>query len=156
MIFLNCGLDADPNILNNPAMIANLRAFLQAGGTIYASDWAGEYVEKLFTGFTFNFEGDAGSTTANVVDASLQAFIGKSSVSIVYDLDAWTDIATIPTTATVLLRGSYFANGVQRANQPLAFVIPHGAGRLVFTTFHNEAGATADQIAVLRHFIYLP
>jgi hypothetical protein len=35
-------------------------------------------------------------------------------------------------------------------------VLQHGQGRLVFTTFHNEAGATADQIAVLRHFIYLP
>ena len=58
--------------------------------------------------------------------------------------------------AAVLLRGSYTAGGSPRVNQPLAFIVPHGTGRLVFTTFHNEAGATPDQIAVLRHFIYLP
>jgi hypothetical protein len=154
MIFLNCGLDE--TVLNNPAVVTNLRAFLQAGGTIYASDWAGEFVKALFTGFDFDFNGDAQSTTATVVDASLQAFLGKSSVSIVYDLDSWTDILALPATAVTLLRGSYTALGVQRTNQPMAFVIQHGSGRLVFTTFHNEVGATADQIAVLRHFIYLP
>jgi uncharacterized protein YjdB len=154
IIFLNCGLDE--TVLSNPAVVTNLRAFLQAGGTIYASDWAGEFVKALFTDFNFDFTGDAQNTTAAVVDASLQAFLGKSSVSIVYDLDSWTDILALPATAVTLLRGSYTAGGLQRTNQPTAFVIQQGAGRLVFTTFHNEAGATADQIAVLRHFIYLP
>lgn len=154
MIFLNCGLDE--TVLSNPAVVANLRAFLQAGGTIYASDWAGEFVKAIFPGFNFDFTGDAQNTTASVVDASLQAFLGKSSVAIVYDLDSWTDIQALPATALTLLRGSYTAGGVQRTNQPIAFVIQHGGGKLVFTTFHNETGATADQIAVLRHFIYLP
>ncbi len=154
MIFLNCGLDTDP--LANPGVVTNLRAFLQNGGTIYASDWAAEYVERLFTGFSFDLSGDAQNTTAAVVDASLQAFVGKTSVAIVYDLDSWADLRAIPATATVLLRGSYTAGGIQRTNQPTAFVIRQGSGRLVYTTFHNETGATADQIAVLRHFIYLP
>ena len=154
MIFLNCGLDE--SVLSNPAVITNLRAFLQNGGTIYASDWAAEFVQALFTGFSFDFSGDAQTTTASVLDASLQAFIGKSSVSIVYDLDSWTDVTAIPPTAVTLLRGNYTALGTQRINQPMAIVIPHGNGKLVFTTFHNEVGATADQIAVLRHFIYLP
>ena len=155
MIFLNCGLDTY-SLLNDPNVVTNLRAYLQAGGTIYASDWAADYVAAMFTGFTVDFTGDAQNSTAAVVEPSLQAFVGKSSVAIVYDLDAWTDIRAIPANAVTLLRGSYTANGVQRTNQPMALVIPHGAGRLVFTTFHNEAGATADQIAVLRHFIYLP
>jgi hypothetical protein len=155
IIFLNCGLDTAP--LDNPAaVVANLLAFMQAGGTIYASDWAGDYVKALFPAFNFTIDGDAQNATATVVDASLQAFIGKTNVAIVYDLDSWTDITAVPTSAVTLLRGSYTALSAQRTNQPLAFVIPHGAGRLVFTTFHNEAGATTDQIAVLRHFIYLP
>ena len=82
--------------------------------------------------------------------------MGKTAVTIAYDLDAWTDVTQLPTGATVLLRGSYTASGAQRTNQPIAFMVPQGSGRLVFTTFHNEAGATQDQIAVLRHFIYLP
>jgi hypothetical protein len=38
--------------------------------------------------------------------------------------------------------------------QPLAISITHGTGRVVYTTFHNEAGVTADQLAVLRYFIF--
>ena len=39
-------------------------------------------------------------------------------------------------------------------NQPLAIAITHGQGRVVYTTFHNEAGVTQDQLAVLRYFIH--
>jgi hypothetical protein len=154
MIFLNCGLEETPS--ENAATIANLRAFMQAGGTIYASDYASVYVKALFPSYNFDYTGDAQTIQATVTDASLQAFVGKQSVSITYDLGAWTDVTQLPTGATVLLRGSYEASGNQRTNQPIAFVIPQGSGRLVFTTFHNETGATQDQIAVLRHFIYLP
>jgi hypothetical protein len=154
MIFLNCGLD-DSEALN-PAVVSNLKAFLQAGGTIYASDWAIDYIEPLVTGLTHDKIGDDQSITGAVSDQSLQAFVGKANVAIVYDLGGWTDLLTVPTAAAVLLRGSYTSAGTQRTNQPLAIVIPHGQGRIVFTTFHNEAGATNDQMAVLRHFIYLP
>ena len=154
MIFLNCGLDE--TAATNAATITNLRAFMQAGGTIYASDYASVYVKALFTTFDFAYAGDEQTIQATVTDASLQAFVAKTSVSITYDLDSWADITALPTGATVLMRGSYRALGSQRTNQPIAFVVTQGSGRLVFTTFHNETGATQDQIAILRHFIYLP
>ena len=154
MIFLNCGLDE--TAADNAATIANLRSFMQSGGTIYASDYASVYVESLFPAYDFAYAGDEQTIQATIADASLQAFVAKTSVAIAYDLPDWTDVLALPTGATVLLRGTYLAGGVQRANQPLAFVVAHGTGRLVFTTFHNETGATQDQLAVLRHFIYLP
>lgn len=42
MIFLKCGLDE--TAAENAATIANLRALMQSGGTIYASDYASVYV----------------------------------------------------------------------------------------------------------------
>lgn len=152
VIFLNCGLDETAA----QSAAANLRAFMQAGGTIYASDYASVYMKALFSTYDFAYAGEEQTIQATVTDASLQAFVGKTSVSITYDLGEWTDVLAIPTGATVLLRGTYLSGGPQRVNQPIAFVIPHGAGRLVFITFHNETGATQDQIAVLRHFIYMP
>lgn len=154
IIFLNCGLDGSG--AQDAATVSNLRAFMQAGGMIYASDYASDYVKALFPTYEFAYAGDQQTIQATVTDASLQAFVGKTTVSITYDLSAWTDILQLPTGATVLLRGTYLAEDNPRDNQPTAFVISQGSGRLVFTTFHNEAGATQDQIAVLRHFIYLP
>ena len=154
MIFLNCGLDGSG--ASDPATVANLRAFMQAGGTIYAADYASDYVKALFPTYEFAYAGDAQTIQATVTDARLQAFVGKTSVTITYDLSAWTDILQLPTGATVLLRGTYLAEDNPRNDQPIAFVITEGSGRLVFTTFHNDAEATQDQIAVLRHFIYLP
>lgn len=60
------------------------------------------------------------------------------------------------TAATVLLQGSYTVDGgtMTAQNKALAFVVTEGQGRLVYTTFHNEAAATQDQMAVLRYFIY--
>jgi uncharacterized protein YjdB len=154
IIFLNCGLDE--TLAGDPAVIANLRAFMQAGGTIYASDYASIYVKDLFPTYDYDQSGDGQDIVATVTDASLQAFLGTTSVMIAYDLGAWAEILALPTGATVLLRGTYTSGGAQRTNQPIAFVVPHGSGRLVYTTFHNEAGVTQDQVAVLRHFIYLP
>jgi hypothetical protein len=154
IIFLNCGLNEVP--ATDPTVIANLKAFLQSGGTIYASDWAAAYVTAMFPGFTFDLIGEAQSITGTVVDASLQAFVGTSQVDITYDFDAWAAISAIPGNASMLLRGNYITFNGSETNRPLAIVIPHGAGKLVFTTFHYEFGATPDQLNVLRHFIYLP
>ena len=101
---------------------------MQAGGTIYASDYASVYVKALFSSSDVAYTGEEQTIQATVTDASLQAFVGKTSVSITYDLGEWTDVLAIPTGATVLLRGTYLSSGTQRVNQPIAFVVPHGAG----------------------------
>ena len=54
----------------------------------------------------------------------------------------------------MLLRGNIATDEDGTQNQPLAIAFSYGSGHVVYTTFHNEAGVTIDQLAVLRYFIY--
>ena len=45
-IFLNCGMGTE--LMNDPVVSANLSAYVEAGGLIYASDWAYVYLESAF------------------------------------------------------------------------------------------------------------
>ena len=55
----------------------------------------------------------------------------------------------------MLLRGNYQSDAGAVTNRALAIAKTEGSGKVVYTSFHNEAGVTADQIAVLRYFVYI-
>lgn len=155
MIFLNCGLDASK--ATDAATIDNLRSYISNGGIVYASDWASVYAQALFPSDFISIGGSGTVQTApgKIVNQSLLDFVGKTDVQIRYDLGAWKTLDALSTNVTVLLTGTYAdAGGTQ--NRPLAVVLDYGAGHLVYTTFHNEAGVTDDQLKVLYYFIYLP
>src|SRR5688572_19900547 len=89
MIFLNCGLDASR--ASDAATIANLRAFIDAGGIIYASDYAMAYARALFPAdlITVASNGDTQTASAQVTNPELLAFVGKADAQIYYKLGAW-------------------------------------------------------------------
>jgi hypothetical protein len=155
MIFLNCGLDASR--ASDAATIANLRAFIDAGGIIYASDYAMAYARALFPEdlITVASNGDTQTASAQVTNPELLAFVGKPDAQIYYKLGAWYTLQEISANAQVLLTGTYTAGGVTETGRPLAVVINSGAGRLVYTTFHNNDAVTDDQLKVLYYFIYI-
>jgi hypothetical protein len=154
MIFLNCG--ADIEFWERP-VIDNLRAYVEAGGVLYVSDLELGVVEALFPDDILAVgDGDEQVIDATVVDADLRGFTGRQNVSIVYNLDGWAALDGISDRPRVLVRGDYEdIDGRTVANSPLAIVIEAGEGQVVFTTFHNNAAATADQVAVLRYFVFV-
>lgn len=155
MIFLNCGLD-DDTITSTPAIVNNLKAWVNNGGILYVSDWALAVVEAMYpTDVSGELNGDVQTITTNLVDPALASFIGKSTASIAYDLPGWKTPATLSSAAKVLVRGSFTGAGTTYTDKPLAIVLSKGSGKVVFTSFHNEAGVTDDQLDVLRFFIYL-
>jgi hypothetical protein len=155
MIFLNCGLDASR--ASDPATIANLRQWISDGGILYASDWASDYAQALFPEHFISIggSGDVQTAPGTITSQSLLDFVGKTDVQIRYDLGAWKTLDAVSAQTIVLLTGSYTAGGAAQTG-PLAVVVDYGAGHLVYTTFHNEAGVTDDQLKVLYYFIYLP
>lgn len=154
MILLNCGLDEA--LATDPAIVRNLREFVRAGGTLYASDHAAGYVHGIVPEFMARHDGQEQVVLATLTDPRLAAFVGRTRVNIHYDLGAWATIASMPEAARVLARGTVVADSVLSRSAPLAIEIPLGAGRVIFTTFHNRAGVTEEQVSVLKHFVYLP
>lgn len=157
MLFLNCGA----GVSTSATTVNALKAWVNGGGTLYASDWEMDVIRAMFPEHILaEGSGDEQIITASITNPELQQFTGKATASIAYDLGAWKMMQSISTTPTVLLRGTvtgYAAETFEPAtfqNQPLAISIGHGQGRVVYTTFHNEAGVTVDQLAVLRFFIH--
>ncbi len=156
-IFINCGVD-DWDYLTDPAVRENLLAFMESGGAIYASDLEIELVDLLFPGALVETgEGADGTVTAEVVSMPLSDFIGgQETVQINFNLPGWASMIEVSDAADVLLRGDYLDDWTEVvvSDAPLAIAVEHGAGQLVYTSFHTNAAATDDQVSVLLYFIY--
>lgn len=150
-IFLNCGME---EILDAPTK-TNLTNFLKAGGLIYASDWACAYVQLLYPGkFSYVKDGDSQDVLADIIDQQTQVNLGKTQINITYDLGIWAEIDTLSTDFKIIVQGDYLSNGNMKNDRPLAVYKTEGEGVIVYTTFHNEANATADMKKILEEFIF--
>lgn len=150
IVFINCGAFVTPDAQTVQA----LRGFVEAGGTLYVSDLDAPVVKALFPEeIDFEGDGEEQALEARIISEDLEAFAGKSTVDIVYDLLGWQRIVSVSENAEVLLRGT---PNEAEDEEPLAVRFDAGEGRVVYTSFHNEAGVTEDQVVVLRYFVYLP
>ncbi len=154
IIFINCGSSSRYD-LNEPAISANLTAFLNGGGRIYASDWAFGCVNGIHPELNGTYDGDAvDSLLSNVVYAPLQSYLGKNTVRINYNLGSWLslDPANNYTLNIPFLRATY--QGL--TDNPIAFFRQDytSNGKLIYTTFHEEAQTTSDMIKILQFFVF--
>lgn len=164
IIFFNCDAGVNPLATNNTVK-SNLQQFVQNGGSLYASDWAFEFVENTFPN-SIDFYGDdtnpsapkigdsASSVEATIVDPTLQTALGKSTVYINYNLGGWVVVDNPGSGTTTLLRGTVSTTAGTLSNKPLAVQFNSGSGTVIFTTFHNEAQVTTDMRAILQYFIF--
>jgi len=167
IIFLNCGM-ADGWTNYAPEIGANLRAYVEGGGSVYASDWSHYAAEVAFSSAIDFYGSDgsfwdaragvAGSIDATVLDANMQALLGSSNAALSYDLSQWAVAEAVGQGATTLIRGDARATGlgtgmVTVADAPLAVEIEAGAGRFIYTSFHNERQRTVDMEVLLMEII---
>jgi len=168
IIFLNCGM-SDSWVSSKTEIAANLKDYVTNGGSVYTSDWSYYAFEVSFPD-AVDFYGDdkragdaytgeAGDVTADVIDANMQAVLGKSSASINYDLAAWAIAEKANTNTTVLLEGdatyfdwNTFTMGTLK-NVPLAVQIKPNGGNMIYTSFHNERQTTGDMDKMLEEII---
>jgi hypothetical protein len=171
VLFFNCGLvetwyDIDALVA------ANLRAYVENGGSIYVSDWASGLIEAAWPdAVTFAFDGQEfegvhplnaprigldGAVEATVLDFTLNQLFGGRTANIYYHLGAWVVIDEASPEVEVLLRGDVtdVAENLW-SNRPLAvrWSPGVGAGQVIYTTFHNEDQVNDDMKSILFEFI---
>lgn len=171
IVFLNCG-QYEADFFSNPTYVNNLRMYVDAGGSLYASDWAYDFVEIAFPD-SIDFEGtdtqqnaaavgESGPMTAQVSDPALATALGDTTVSLNYDLPQWVVPTAIGGNARVLVTGNASAFSYETfqtyniPNAPLAVQFHFGSngGSVIYTSFHNEQQSTQDMDLILNYMVF--
>ncbi|MBI5526397.1 MAG: hypothetical protein HY897_08675 [Deltaproteobacteria bacterium] len=161
-VFLNCGVSTDG--ATDPEVKAALRAYTAGGGKLYASDWAYDYVEQAFPDHITFFGDDltphsaaagmSGVIPGIVMDGPLGAYLGKSEVELNYNLGQWVVTTDSGPETKVYVKGNVPDPEVPGAPLLVSFSEGDQGGRVVYTTFHNEAQTSADMDAILEFLVF--
>lgn len=134
-----------------------LKTFVEKGGTIYASDWAWLYIDKAFSGkINFGDEpriGDNQVVKGTIVDKGLANALKSDTLDINYNLGSWVVIDSVSEGTKVHITGDVNTYEGLKKNKPLLVSFPEGKGKVVYTTFHNEAQVTGKVEEVLKYFV---
>jgi hypothetical protein len=84
LIVINCGTETE-DLLAEPAVMSNLKQYLQDGGRIYATDLSYDYVEQVFPEFV-DFFGDDAVAAPTTPEIPGSAEVGDSGITTNGDL----------------------------------------------------------------------
>ncbi|OGQ26081.1 MAG: hypothetical protein A2138_17470 [Deltaproteobacteria bacterium RBG_16_71_12] len=165
ILFLNCR-SAEPTLLASPAMQERLRSFIADGGSLHASDQAYDLIEVTWPD-AVDFHGDdavraagdrgaiANALPALVVHPGLIAGLGRSDATLRYALETWSVmLAAGPDVEVYLTADSPLMDGTVVGGSPQIVGFNHGAGRVVYSSFHQEPGSHPDQLQILRLLMF--
>jgi hypothetical protein len=137
VLFVNCGAWV-------PA--AEIRDFVNQGGTVYASDLALDYIQEAFPErMITNTNLPSQFRWATIVDESLRVNVGASTVNINFNSGGWALVTSIGGPNVEVHIESAFDNGVF----PIVLSFPHGKGRVFFTSFHHQT----NNVGVVQHLL---
>lgn len=157
-VFLNCGMSQFQS--EDPAVQQALRDYVSGGGVLYASDWAEVYVNSAFpsrVGFLApdSRKGNVGEQQALVLDEGMKRALGKDTATISFEAPLWAIIDSVPAGTQVLVRGpASTIEGAVLPDRPYMVQFQEGAGRVTYTTFHNEAQTTGDMDTLLEQLLF--
>ena len=156
IIFIDCGVPLDNS--HNSSVQANLAAFVDAGGYLYTSDWSYSYIDAIWPD-AVNFVspdaliGEVGEVVADITDATLAQAMGTDTMDIHFDLGSWAVIDSEGPGTQVHVRADVPTWQGRLDDRPLTVSFTPGAGKVIYTSFHNEAQTTADMDAILEFIV---
>ena len=150
VLFINCAED----VKTNGEVI---KAFVEQGGTVYASDWALDALIEAFPerNITYTTENPQ-NIIANVIDKGLNTSTGLETVPVNFNLNDWRLInSALQDDVTTYISGSVEESGNKEV--PLAFSFSYGdnGGKVFYTSFHHEANMTDEMQDVLNDLILI-
>ena len=175
IIFFNGGLveegvfySSDGVSTEHEVYLENIREYVRGGGSIYASDWAYDVIERTWPD-RIDFVGDDSVpdaaqlgeydlVTANISDAALAEWLGQSSISVEYDLPVWPPVESVEGSVSVHMSGSVeYRLGTERyslVDSPLLMSFASGDGRVGYSTFRVARNASVELNLVLQYMMY--
>jgi hypothetical protein len=175
IVFINCGADGiddyplfllSPDVVDSTVAVENLRRFVDEGGSVYASDEAYDLIERAWPD-AIDFWGDDATldaaqigtekytpTPVDIVDPSLAAAMGQASFDITFAYTLWAIIDDVGAGTTVFTRGDVPTSEGTLTDVPLTVGFGAGAGRVVYTSFHQESGANSATQQLLRFLVF--
>jgi hypothetical protein len=160
IIFLPCGDYTQPtpnvDLSADETIRSNLKAFVEAGGRLYVTDWHYDFLTKTFPGFV-SFEGESNvpcsgcgrlsyDATATTLDPSLGAWMGAQGLSTFTLEKNYTGISKVSSvtqgTKTITPRVWVSGSRAGQAPKPATVSFEQGCGRVLFSTYHTEPFAS--------------
>jgi hypothetical protein len=160
--------EPEPTVYEYEVIRNNIKAYVEAGGAIYASDWAYDVVEQTWPE-AINFVGadeipdaaqlgEYGIVNAAVSDAALAEWLDSDYTQVEFDLPVWPPIEGVADTVSVHLTGSIdYREGINIytvAASPLLVSFTVGDGKVAYSTFRVAKNADADIILTLQYMMY--
>ncbi len=173
VLMINCGAE-EYDFQNDPVLRQNLEDYVLAGGNLYASDLAYDFVEQTFPSYLEFYGADptfgsaevgiAGDVPGTILDSFLATAIGRSSITLHYPYGTWAIVTGNATGVRVLIRGrapyddwsGSGGTGAVENNPHTVLFHPGGAsgGKVVFSSFHQEPGINVDQERILQLLMF--
>ena len=169
------GVEPDSSLIEDPQTKENIKAYVDAGGVIFASDWAADLIEHIWPDkLQFANEsscdndlcldgaqvGVSEQVVARVSNTALAAELDNDSLDLSFDYTYWTVIESVGADVTVYLEGdveyrpSNAEVPISLSNAPLLVSFSHGRGLVFFSSFHwraqNPAMADALMLGIVE------
>lgn len=125
-----------------------LGQYVAGGGSIYASDFAADYIYEAFPDmFGYRGDGKKGELKARVIDRGLAQTLGEE-ILLNFDMPYWRMIT--------FLKAGHHKYLVDSNGRPLLASFRYGQGQVVFTSFHNHAQPTQMEKKLLQFLVLKP
>lgn len=183
IVFFNCGVDEYTVSPDDPDVKAKLRAYVESGGRLYATDWSYDYVEQAFPEF-IDFVGDDATVNAatqganmstvagSVKDVNLKGFLqsvscgnGESclnpdgTVTLTHWLGGWAGMEGAEPGAegkvNFYVQGAVDIAGETGVVKPLTASFEVEAGKVIYSSYHTEGDANPQISGQERILQYL-
>lgn len=180
-IFLNCGNNDEFDFLNDATMMADLKAWIEGGGRLYATDWSYDFVEQLFPE-AIDFYGGADGLSATpedenaaeqgdsmddvdatILDAGLLAWLEALGVTNEDDtvtiegwLILWAAVEELALDTVGWVEAAVMVDAAE-STRPVTATFSAGDGTVFFSSYHTEETPTEDltpQDRILQYFVF--